>query len=137
MSTQLKTGGLLFGSRIRSPLIGIDVDQCDNQVSDIGNSDGNGSTLQIGLRETYLSGEMSNIDSYRRDLAFFRQLTNSRTAAAASRLSFAGAMFARTGSHCNCVHFTVPVTYEERCSSAHRFCWYAHYSTILEFSAVE
>jgi hypothetical protein len=51
---------------------------------------------------------MSNIDSYRRDLAFFRNLTNSRTAAA-SRLSFAGAMFVRTGSHCNCVAFTVPV----------------------------
>jgi hypothetical protein len=74
-----------------------------HQVSDIGksDSDGNESTLQTGLRETNLSGGMSNIDSYRRDLVFFRQLTNSRTAAA-SRLSVAGAMFARTGSHCDC-----------------------------------
>jgi hypothetical protein len=38
------------------PLIGIYVNQFDNQVSDIGNSDsdGNGSTLQTGLRETNL-----------------------------------------------------------------------------------
>jgi hypothetical protein len=104
MSTQLKAEG----PKIKSPLIDIDVDQCDNQVPDIGNSDGNGSKLQTGLRETNPSGGMSNIDSYRRDLAFFRQLTNSRTMAA-SRLNFAGAMLARTGSHCNCVDFTVPL----------------------------
>jgi hypothetical protein len=29
--------------------------------------------------------------------------------AAASRLSFTGAIFAKTGSHCNCVDFNVPV----------------------------
>ena len=61
-----KPGGLEFGSRMRSPLIGNDVDQCDNQVSAIGNSesDENGSKLQTGLRETNLSGGMSNIDLY-------------------------------------------------------------------------
>jgi hypothetical protein len=67
-SALISPGGLLFEPRIRFPLIGIDVDQCDNQVSDIGNSDsnGNGSTLQTGpikptRKETNLPGGMSNI----------------------------------------------------------------------------
>jgi hypothetical protein len=101
--------GRTLGSTIRSPLTGSDADHAAVQATGIEKSvvDGCGSKIHTDLRESNDWSGISNICSYRRDLACLLQFTSSRTVVA-SRHSFGGTMFASTGSHCNCVDFTVP-----------------------------
>jgi hypothetical protein len=104
-----KPGSWTLGSKIRSPLTGNNADHATVRASGIEKSvvDGCGSKFHTDLRESNLWSGISKICAYRRNLACFLQFTSSRTVVA-SRRSFGGAMIASTGSHCNCVDFTVP-----------------------------
>jgi hypothetical protein len=94
-----KPGGRTLGSTIRSPLTDIDAVHAAVQGSGIEKSvvDGCGSKFYTNLRESILWSGISNICSYRRELACLLQFTSSRTVVA-SRHRFGEAMFASTSS---------------------------------------
>jgi hypothetical protein len=76
-----KSCGRTLGSTIRSPLTGSDADHAAIQASGIENSvvDGCESKFHTDLRENNLWSVISNICSYRRDLACLLQVTSSWT----------------------------------------------------------
>jgi hypothetical protein len=107
-----KPGGMLFGSRIRSPLIGIDVDQCDKQVSDIGQQRQRWEWVHTPNRSTGNQSLRWNVhhrlvQEGSRIFSTVDQFTDG--GCFSSKFCWSDVCY-RTGSHahCNCVNFTVP-----------------------------